>query len=338
MTHMLCVIPGDGIGKEVIPAAVTVLQAVIPDLETVYAEAGWDCFQKHGVSVPPETVSAIHQCRAALFGAVSSPSHRIEGYRSAIITLRQELDLYANLRPVRSLPKISPRAGINFMVVRENTEGLYSGREWLDGDTAVAERVITRHASYSIGLRALELARGEERKLLTIVHKANVLPITDGLFRDSVLAAVADFQDGESGIKIEEMLVDTAAFKLAGEPEHFEVIVTTNLFGDILSDEAAYWCGGMGLAPSLNWGSEVALAEPVHGSAPDIAGQGIANPIASILSAALLARYAWKLPEIAARIETGVHQALEIDLEIRDGHLLPGLSTKTITDAVLKHL
>ena len=164
-----------------------------------------------------------------------------------------------------------------------------SGRERLDGDIAVAERVITRHASMTVLVsERCEHCRGERRKRLTIVHKANVLPITDGLFRDCVLAAVADFQDGESEIKIEEMLVDTAAFRLAGEPKHFDVIVTTNLFGDILSDEAAYWCGGMGLAPSLNWGSEVALAEPVHGSAPDIAGQGIANPIASILSAVFL--------------------------------------------------
>ncbi len=281
MPYNLCVIPGDGIGQEVIPAAIKVLETVLPSVNIEYAEAGWECFQKYGASVLPKTFGAIRRCKAALFGAVSSPSREVVGYRSAILTMRQELDLYANLRPIRSLPCISPRSGIDFLIVRENTEGLYSGREWLDGHTAVAERIITRKASYRIGKRALELVRSEHRSKMTIVHKANVLPVTDGLFRDSVLSAVNDLNINMQKITIEEMLVDTAAFKLAGNPEHFDVLVTTNLFGDILSDEAAHWCGGMGLAPSINWGEEIAIAEPVHGSAPDIAGKGIANPIAS---------------------------------------------------------
>lgn len=329
----LCVIEGDGIGREVIPAAVRVLRAVLPDLETAPAEAGWDCFQRRGVSVPPETLETIRSRGAALFGAVSSPARKVNGYRSAILTLRQELDLYANLRPVRSLPRVSPRGGINLLVMRENTEGLYAGRERLEagGETAIAERVITRAASRRLAERTLWLMRSTGRRRLTIVHKANVLPLTDGLFRDTVRQVVEETGRQGYHVAVDEMLVDIAALRMAAEPERFDVIITTNLFGDILSDEAAYWMGGMGLAPSLNWGDGVALAEPVHGSAPDIAGQGIANPLAAILSAALLARYAWGRAEAAGRIESAVDAALEAGLA-------QGRTTEEITQAVLERL
>lgn len=328
----LCVIEGDGIGHEVIPAAVRVLQAAMPEVETTSAEAGWDCFTRYGVSVPPETLAAIRACGAALFGAVSSPSHKVAGYRSAILTMRQELDLYANLRPVRSLPRISPRAGVDLIVVRENTEGMYAGRERSedDGETAIAERVITRRASRRLAERALELMHRLGRHRLTIVHKANVLPLTDGLFRDSVRAVVDQYAQQGFVVEVEELLVDIAALKLATEPERFDVLITTNLFGDILSDEASCWMGGMGLAPSLNWGVQTALAEPVHGSAPDIAGQGIANPIAAILSAALLARYAWNCPAPADRIENAVSAFLAADG--------PFTGTEAITQGVLLHM
>ncbi len=336
----LCVIEGDGIGREVIPAAVRVLRAVVPGLETVQAEAGWDCFLRRGVAVPQETLAAVRACKAALFGAVSSPLHKVAGYRSAILTLRQELDLYANLRPVRSLPRISPRPGIDLLVVRENTEGLYAGRERVedDGQTAIAERVITRRASTRLATRALELMRAGGRRRLTIVHKANILPLTDGLFRDSVQAVARQACQDGFAIEVDELLVDLAALKLATEPERFDVIITTNLFGDILSDEAACWIGGMGLAPSLNWGESVVVAEPVHGSAPDIAGRGIANPIAAILSAALLARYAWGQAEAAGRIETAVRTALAEELPCEGNRLAPGCSTEEITRAILSQI
>ncbi len=328
----LCVIEGDGIGKEVIPAAVQVLERAVPGLELTRAAAGWETFQQRGVSVPEEALTAIRAAGAALFGAVSSPSRKVAGYRSAILTMRQELDMYANLRPVRSLPVVSPRAGLDLLIVRENTEGLYAGRERLEGDTAIAERVITRSASYRIGYKAVELAIAAGRRRLTVVHKANVLPVTDGLFRDSVLEAARALDAAGHGLTVDELLVDTAANQLAGTPEKFEVIVTTNLFGDILSDEAAYWCGGMGLAPSLNWGAGAAIAEPVHGSAPDIAGKGIANPVASILSAALLARYIWNLPAVAAQIEAAVHSALQAGLAAG------GQTTRQITQAILERV
>ena len=237
----LCVIPGDGIGQEVIPAAVQVLQAVVPDLEIVEAEAGWNCFLKTGTAVPQATVNVIRHCGAALFGAVQSPSRKVDGYRSAILTLRQALDLYANIRPVRSLPTVSPRGDIDLIVVRENSEGLYAQRERSDGETAVAERIITRHASTRIGQKSVDLLQLLGRKRLTIVHKANVLPLTDGLFRDCVRQTAQQ-------VDTDELLVDVAALKLLEEPTRFDVIVTTNLFGDILSDAAAHWGGGLGLS------------------------------------------------------------------------------------------
>jgi homoisocitrate dehydrogenase len=341
----VCIIPGDGIGQEVIPAAERVLRAAVSGLEVVRADAGWDCFLRCGAAVPHETLEAVRSCGAALFGAVASPARKVEGYRSAILTLRQALDLYANLRPVRSLPGVSPRAGVDLLIVRENTEGLYAGRERLEdgGDTAVAERVITRRASRRLAERALALLGAGPRgagagqapapRRLTIVHKANILPLTDGLFRDTVRGVVASgtAAAGWRGpvIEVDEMLVDLAAYRLAAEPERFDGIITTNLFGDILSDLAAYWCGGMGLAPSINLGDGIALAEPVHGSAPDIAGTGAANPIAAILSAALLARYAWGQEESAGRIEQAVCQALA-------GGLPHG--TEAITRAVLRYI
>jgi homoisocitrate dehydrogenase len=333
--HRLCVIEGDGIGKEVIPEAVQVLRAVLPELEVIPAFAGWEYFQQHGESVPLETLNTVHECGAALFGAVSSPSHTVTGYRSAIITLRQSLDLFANIRPIRSLPLISPRSDVDMVIIRENTEGLYSGRERMEGDTAIAERVITGRASRRIAQRAIEVMLSGNRKRLTIVHKANILPVTDGLFRDCVREVLSGNPDG---LITDELLVDTAAMKIISEPEKLDVLVTTNLFGDILSDEAAYWGGGMGLAPSLNWGDGIAIAEPVHGSAPDIAGKGIANPIAAILSAAMLVRYIWKAPTAADRIENAVNSALSNGLFIENGRFAPNVKTEIITRAILDRL
>jgi homoisocitrate dehydrogenase len=333
----LCVIHGDGIGKEVVPVAVSILQKAIPSLETVSAEAGWECFLRKGVSVPAETLQAVRDCGSALFGAVSSPSQKVDGYRSAIVTLRQELDLYANLRPVCSLPRVSPVDGVDLLIVRENTEGLYIGRERIEAETAIAERVITRRAALRIARRALELAVQNRMPRVTIVHKANILPLTDGMFRDAIRETAMQMDIAAQGVAVDEMLVDTAAYQLISNPQRFSVIVTTNLFGDILSDEAAHWCGGMGMAASLNWGDSVAVAEPVHGSAPDIAGSGTANPIAAILSGALLARYAWGLTEAAQKIERAVQAAL-LRLPVNNYRLAPDVSTAEVAGAVLAGL
>jgi homoisocitrate dehydrogenase len=333
----LCVIPGDGIGKEVVPAAVEVLQAISSDLEIVTADAGWECFQRTGSSVPEETLSAIKTCGSALFGAVSSPSRKVEGYRSAIITMRQSLNLFANIRPVKSLPRLSPRDDVDMIIVRENTEGLYSGIERSNGEKAIAERVITREASINIANRAMQLAKSLERKRLTIVHKANILPMTDGLFRDACREVAEEYAQGGFSMEVDELLVDVAALKMISDPIRFDVLVTTNLFGDILSDAAAYWCGGLEMAPSLNWGNNVAVAEPVHGSAPDIVGKGIANPIAAILSGALLVQHIWGQPELAKMIKQAVHQTLSQNIGNPFMTNTPH-HTRQITDSILSNL
>ncbi len=304
MSRRLCVIPGDGIGREVVPVAVEVLQRLLPDLQVEEADAGWDCFQRLGTSVPHLTYDRLRACGAGFFGAVSSPSHKVEGYRSAILSLRQTLALNLNLRPVRSRPVVSPRAGIDLLVLRENSEGLYSGREHWEADgVAIAERVISRAACERLAAGAAELARLRRARRITLVHKANVLPLTCGLFRDTCRDLLTE--DGWSDL-LDERLVDVAALQLVERPEAFDLIVTTNLFGDILSDLASHWGGGLGLAPSLNLGNGIALAEPVHGSAPDIAGTGRANPLAAILSAGMLLRHHWQLPELAQRIDGAV--------------------------------
>ena len=328
----LCVIRGDGVGGEVIPAAVRVLKRVLPGLNTIDADAGWNCFTRTGSALPDETVNRITECGAALFGATSSPSKKVAGYSSPIIGMRKRFDLYANLRPVLSLPSRNTTiqdAFVNLLLVRENTQGLYAQREYMRGDEAIAERVITAAASARVGKIALQLAQSRQ-KILTIVHKANILPLTDGTFRDAIRVEASNFP----AVEIRELLVDTAALQIATKPQSFDVIVTTNLFGDILSDLASMHCGGMGVAPSLNIGASVAIAEPVHGSAPDIAGRGIANPCGAILSTALLCRHHWNLHDAADLIERACFAALA---SIRTVDLGGAASTEQMTEAVLAH-
>ncbi len=376
----ICLIPGDGVGQEVIPAAAQVLAAVAPDLTFVEAEAGWNCFQRRGTALPDETLAAVGAADATLFGATQSPSTPVEGYRSPILALRKHFDLYANLRPVesqfpgtwREAKSESPAAElghrtdqvpgnskpVNLLIVRENTECLYVGRERMDGDAAIAERVITRRASQRIAHVAFQQARlrAEGRTLqvaggklsaqmtnlpiyqstsspihhptVTIVHKANVLKLTDGLFRETCLEVARDYPD----VQVNEMLVDAAAMWLVKDPGRFDVIVTTNLFGDILSDLAAGLVGGLGVAPSANVGAgRVAVFEPVHGSAPDIAGRGIANPVGAILSAAMLLDHIGR-PEAAIRVRQAVADTLACGTMTSD--LGGAASTDQVTAAV----
>lgn len=332
----ICVIPGDGIGPEVMGAATRVLRALAPDAELHEAMAGWGAFERHGTALPEPTLAAARNADAILFGAVASPSHAVPGYRSPIVQLRRDLDLYANLRPVTSGANLaSPTEGCDLVIVRENTEGLYAGRERLedDGATAIAERVITRRASARIARAAFELARRRATDLgrpgrVTIVHKANVLRVSDGLFRETVLTVARDFPE----LAVEEALVDVAAMRLAQSPARFDVLVTTNLFGDILSDVACIHGGGLGLAASANLGDSRGLFEPVHGAAPDIAGRGIANPLAAITCVAMLLEWRGR-PEPAARLRAAIAATL------RDGPRTPDLggdgTTATVTDAVL---
>ncbi len=242
--HRLCVIPGDGVGPEVVDAAVRVLKAATQQVQVSYADAGWKVFGDSGESVPCATLDTLRDCGAGLFGAVSSPSRRVEGYRSAIITMRRELNLFANLRPIKGIWANPGNPNIDLLIVRENSEGLYSGIERSDGRRAVAEKVVTRDASQRLARLALSVAHANDISRATIVHKANVLPVTDGLFRDSV----REILESRPSMVIDESLVDVAAYRLVAQPESFRMLITMNLYGDILSDVAAHWCGGMGRA------------------------------------------------------------------------------------------
>ncbi|MBM4457807.1 MAG: isocitrate/isopropylmalate dehydrogenase family protein [Chloroflexi bacterium] len=272
-------------------------------------------------------------------GERSSPGRG--SYRSPILALRKHFDLYANLRPTTNLLSQAPGAAVDLLIVRENTEGLYAGRErWEDADTAIAERVITRRASERIARVAFEQARQRRanRKSqianpkVTIIHKANVLKLTDGLFRETCLAAAREFPD----VTVNEMLVDAAAMWLVKDPSRFDVIVTTNLFGDILSDLAAGLVGGLGVAPSANVGAgRIAVCEPVHGSAPDIAGQGIANPIGAILSAAMLLDHLGE-PAAADRVRRAVANSVAAAILTPD--LGGAATTAHVTGAICRQL
>ncbi len=330
MTYRICLIEGDGIGHEVVPAGRRLLEATGLPLDFVEAEAGWATFQQQGTALPEETLGAIGDADATLFGAVSSPLEPTEGYRSPIVGMRRALQLYANLRPAVSYPVPHAREGVDLLIVRENSEGLYSGREHSDGEEAVTERVITREASERVVRMAFRQAE-RRRGHVTVVHKANVLRATCGLFRQVAFDVAKDFP----GIQMEEMLVDAAAMCLVRSPEQFDVIVTTNLFGDILSDEAAGLVGGLGLVPSANMGDERAVFEPVHGSAPDIAGRGIANPVATFFSVVMLLDYLGE-----DKVATRTRRAVEENL--RSGPGTPDLggdaSTEEVTEAVINRL
>jgi homoisocitrate dehydrogenase len=333
--YPLCVVPGDGIGQEVIPVAVEVLRAALPGLTVTQAEAGWETFQRTGTALPPETLEAARACGAVLFGAVASPSHPVAGYRSPIVALRRELDVFANLRPVRSWPVASSHPALDLLVVRENTEGLYSGRERLEGDTAITERIITRRGSERVARVAYRLA-AESGRRLTVVHKANVIRVGDGLWRETCLAVGQEFPQ----VATDEGLVDSVAYHLVRNPGRYQLLLCPNLYGDILSDLAAALGGGLGMAPSLSLGERFAIAEPVHGAAPDIAGKGIANPLGAILSGALLVRHTWGRPDAADAIERAVERVLAAGLRTPDlaesGQ--PSVGTGAMERAVLAEL
>ncbi|MCO6451564.1 MAG: isocitrate/isopropylmalate dehydrogenase family protein [Caldilineales bacterium] len=331
--HIL-LIPGDGIGPEVVHAAAHVLASIAPDLTFAQAEAGWDCFQRQGTALPALTLEMARQANAILFGATQSPMGETPGYNSPILSLRKELNLFANLRPARNLPDSRPE--FDLLIVRENSEGLYSGRERPIPGGFIAERVVTGVASHRIAQIACEQAyvqsaRTGRRPHLTIVHKANVLKKSDGLFRTNCLEVAAAYSD----LLVDELLVDTAAMWLAKDPGRFDVLVTTNLFGDILSDLTAGLAGGLGLAPSANLGANgIALFEPVHGSAPDIAGQGIANPIAALRSSVMLLQHLRRMEE-ATRLETAINTVLQVGPHPRD---MGGRATTTEVANAVKRL
>ncbi|MBP7148880.1 MAG: isocitrate/isopropylmalate dehydrogenase family protein [Acidobacteria bacterium] len=287
MAQLVTLIPGDGIGPEVTDAARRVIDASGVEIEWLVRPAGAEHFERHGTPLPEETVAALRRSRIALKGPIGTPIGG--GYRSVNVQLRQMFDLYANFRPVRSTAGVASRyENVDLIIVRENTEGLYSGIEHVVVPGVVESlRVVTARGSERIVRFAFELARARGRKSVTAVHKANILKLSDGLFLDIARRIAREFPE----IEYRESIVDATAMKLVLDPAQFDVLVMENLFGDILSDLASGLAGGLGLAPSANFGADAAVFEAVHGSAPDIAGKGVANPTALILSGALMLRH-----------------------------------------------
>jgi isopropylmalate/isohomocitrate dehydrogenase-like protein len=328
--YNLAVIPGPGIGAEVINETVRLLDCTDLTFDCRYFEVGYEVWQKTGSPVPDDVLTEMRRTQACLFGATTTPVG-VPGYKSAIITLRTALGLYANVRPAKSYPNQKGMKDVDLVIVRENTEGMYSGWEFELPDSAYTIRVITRKATERITRFAFELAM-KRRKKVTIVTKANVLRKTDGLFLEVANKVAKDYPD----VEVEEAFVDVTAMRLILKPDIFDVIVTSNLFGDILSDESAGLVGGLGLAPSANIGVDYALFEPVHGSAPRLAGKNIANPMAAILASKMMLDYLGE-NRWAERIENAIVTVLN------EGKLLtPDLggssSTTQVTDAIINAL
>ena len=326
--YQIAVVPGDGIGKEVMEATIFVLDSLDIDFDYVYAEAGDECLEKTGNALPGETLDIIRNADACLFGAAG------ETAADVIVKIRQEMKMFANLRPVKTYPNTNSLfENIDFMIVRENTEGMYiADEESYTDDGAVARRIITKEAEERIIDYAFNYALENNKTKVTAVHKANVLKKTDGLFKEIFYEVAERYPD----IATEDFYVDATAMYLITQPQSFEVIVTTNLFGDILSDEGAGLVGGLGLIPSANIGEDGALFEPVHGSAPDIAGQGKANPIAMMLSAIMMLRYIGE-NEAADRFDAAILKVLN-DANILTADLGGNASTMEVAQAVKNNL
>ncbi len=290
MSYKVTLIPGDGIGPSIVEEAVKVVEATGVEIEWEVREAGEGAMEKHGTPLPEEVLESIRRNKVALKGPITTPVG--SGFRSVNVALRKILTLYANLRPAITFPGVHglPFDNIDLVMVRENTEGLYSGVEhFVDEDKTAAEsiKIITRKASERIIRFAFEYARKEKRRKVTLVHKANILKFTDGLFLEIGKEISLQYPD----VEFEDRIIDNMCMQLVKKPYLYDVIVTMNLYGDILSDLCAGLVGGLGLAPSANVGEGLAVFEPVHGSAPKYTGKNRVNPCATILSAAMMLKY-----------------------------------------------
>lgn len=301
MSHKITLIPGDGIGPEVVGAARKVVEAAGVQVDWEVVNAGAGVIEEYGTPLPQQVIESIKKNGIALKGPVTTPVGT--GFRSVNVGLRQTLNLYANVRPIRSIKGIQGRfQDVDLIVVRENSEDLYAGVEHMVGeDAAESIKIITRKASERIVKFAFELALKQSRKKVTAVHKANIMKCTDGLFLRCAKEVAGSFSD----IPFDDVIVDAMSMKLVMQPEKYDVLVMPNLYGDILSDLAAGLVGGLGMVPGANIGEHGAVFEPAHGSAPDIAGQGKANPTAAILSAVMMLRYLGE-SEAADKIEQAV--------------------------------
>jgi 3-isopropylmalate dehydrogenase len=329
MSEQIAVVPGDGIGKEVVPAAVEVLEAVGgADFEFLEADAGDAVAAETGDPLPEETYDLAASADATLFGAAG------ETAADVILPLREAVDSFVNVRPARAYPGVEAlRPDTDLVILRENTEGVYAGHEdRLTEDVSTLTRVVTQSASRRLAAYACEYVaeRDAEDESFTVAHKANVMRETDGLFRDTVQTVA-----GERGVETDTVLMDALATHLCLDPTQYDVVVCPNLAGDVLSDLTAGLVGGLGLLPSANVGPERALFEPVHGTAPDIAGEGVANPSATVLSAAMLLEYLGH-DDAGANVRAAVEATLEAGPHTPD--LGGEASTEDVTEAIVGRL
>ena len=327
-------LPGDGIGPEVVEAARRVVEAAGLAIEWVPREIGAVAFDKYGDALPADVLEEIRRCGIALKGPTTTPIAK--GYASANVRLRKELALFANVRPVKTVPGLeTPYGQTDLVIVRENTEDLYAGLENEVAPGVVTSiKVITETASRRIAKFAFEYALKWDRKRVTAVHKANIMKKADGLFLE---CALQESKAYEGRVKFDDVLVDALAMKLVTKPSQFDVLLLENLYGDIVSDLAAGLIGGLGLAPGANYGPDCAVFEAIHGSAPDIAGKGIANPIAMILSAAMMCHHLGdadafvRIRKSVRTITTEHHDLLTPDLGGKG-------NTRTLTDAIVREV
>ncbi len=327
-------IPGDGIGPEVMEQTLRLLEAAGAQLTYDRQDAGTGALARHGTPIPDATIASLKRTRVALKGPLATPIG--EGFRSVNVALRKAFDLYANVRPCKTFEGVKTRfPQVDIVVIRENTQGLYSGIEhYVDDDRSAAESIaiITRKAAERICRYAFEYARANGRKTVTLVHKANILKLSQGLFLECGRHIARDYPD----LGFKELIIDNCCMQLVMRPETFDVIVTTNMFGDIISDLTSGLVGGLGLTAGANIGEKAALFEAVHGTAPDIAGQGIANPTAVMLASVDLLRHVGQ-PDVALRIERAIRRALSHP-ENQTGDLGGKASTAQYTDAVIRSL
>jgi len=326
--HTITLIPGDGIGPEVCDSTIRVLAAAGAQIKWEVHEAGGAVAAKEGATLPVAVIESIRKNRVALKGPITTPIGT--GFRSVNVTLRQTLDLYANVRPIRSLPGVEPRfEGTDIVIVRENTEDVYAGLElMIMPGIAQSIKLITEKACTRISKYAFRYAEREGRKRVTVVHKANIMKLSDGLLLDCFRKVAAEHPTIEPA----EIIVDACALQMVKNANRLDVIVTENLYGDILSDLGAGLVGGLGIVPGANIGEDCAVFEAVHGSAPDIAGRGIANPTAVIQSAVMMLRHLGYEP-VAAKIENGLTKVYE-NRALRTGDLGGTATNKQFTDAL----
>ncbi len=328
----LVVIPGDGIGPEVTASVVEVLKAVKAPFEYEFHEAGESALEKNGDLLPASTLDAITRTKLAIKGPTNTPKGG--GHKSINVRLRQHFDLYANVRPVNCPPGVKAvNAKADLTIVRENTEDLYTGVErMIDDETAESIKRITKKGSARIARHAFELAVRTGKQKVVVVHKANIMKMSDGLFLRTCLEVAKEFPQ----LKVTDLIVDNTCMQLVTRPEQFEIIVTQNLYGDILSDLCAGLVGGLGVVPGANIGDTVAIFEAVHGSAPDIAGQNKANPTALLQSAIMMLEYVGER-EKAQTMKKALFAALANDA-VRTGDLGGKGSTTSFTQAILQAL